>query len=331
MQGTQAAFWVVLLLAVALGGGQAIAGFPALLGIILPPGVVAAQASDVPHDSIVDVPIAETIAPSRYAPEVLYPIVTREFPDWLLARTTEPVTPSPEPVRDPKVAIVIDDLGADLAHTDRALALPSTVALSFLPYADATPWLSAEALRGGHEVLVHMPMETVGDHDPGPLALTTDLSPDEIRRRLDVALSRVPGAIGINNHMGSKFTADTLALIPVAEDLAARHLLFFDSRTTPSTQVVSVSHSFGVASAGRDVFLDDEQTADAVGAQLIELEVRARAQGIAIAIGHPHDVTLAALAVWTAHAAAHGFTLVPLSEAIRLKTEREVRYSLAAH
>ena len=228
-------------------------------------------------------------------------------------------------MRNPKVAIVIDDLGADLAHTDRALTLPKTVTLSFLPYAEATPWLSAEALRGGHEILVHMPMQAEGEHDPGPLALTTALPPDEIRARLVAALARVPGAIGINNHMGSKFTADRAALIPVAEELAARHLFFFDSRTTAATQVVEVAHAFGVASTGRDVFLDDEQTADAVGAQLMELESRARAQGIAIAIGHPHDVTLAALAQWTARAGARGFILVPLSEAIRLKTERDVR------
>jgi hypothetical protein len=129
--------------------------------------------------------------------------------------------------------------------------------------------------------------------------------------------------------MGSRFTADRDALVPVAEELAARHLIFFDSRTTPATQVVPIAHAFGVASAGRDVFLDDEQTADAVGAQLIELEAKARAQGVAIAIGHPHDVTLAALAIWTARAAARGFMLVPLSEAIRLKTERDVRLSLA--
>ncbi len=128
--------------------------------------------------------------------------------------------------------------------------------------------------------------------------------------------------------MGSRFTADRAALIPVAEDLAARHLFFFDSRTTPDTQVVPIAHAFGVASAGRDVFLDDEQTADAVGAQIQELEAKARAQGVAIAIGHPHDVTLAALAAWTARAAARGFILIPLSEAITLKTERDARLAL---
>ncbi len=330
-RGANAAFVALLLLAAGIGGGRAIAGFPALIAIVLPPGIVAAQASDTPPDPAIHLAIEPPFGPSPFAPQVLYPLVTHDFPDWMTAHRADPPAPSQpaDPVRNPKIAIVIDDLGADLAHTDRTLALPKPVTLSFLPYADAAPWLSAEALRGGHEILVHMPMEAEGDHNPGPLALTTGLPPGEIRQRLIAALARVPGVIGINNHMGSRFTADRAALIPVAEELAARHLVFFDSRTTAATQVVEVSHAFGVASTGRDVFLDDEQTAGAVGTQLAELESRARATGIAIAIGHPHDVTLAALADWTAHAAARGFTLVPLSEAIRLKTERDVRLSSA--
>ena len=328
--GADAAFWLLLVLAAVFGGGRAIAGLPALAAILMPPGIVAAQASSVPPEPFARLAIDPPPPASAFAPQVLYPVVAHEFPDWMTARAADPAPAAvAPPVKNPKIAIVIDDLGADLAHTDRALALPKAVTLSFLPYAEATPWLSAEALRGGHEILVHMPMEAVGDHNPGPFALTTGLAPDEIRRRLSAALARVPGAIGINNHMGSRVTADRATLIPVAEELAARHLFFFDSRTTPQTQVVPVARAFGVASTGRDVFLDDEQTADAVGAQLMELEARARAQGVAIAIGHPHEVTLAALSVWTAHAGAHGFLLIPLSEAIRLKTERDVRQSLA--
>ena len=198
-----------------------------------------------------------------------------------------------------------------------------------MPYADATSFLASEAARSGHDVLLHMPMEAQGDHDPGPLALTVGLAPEQIRSRLDTALARVPQAIGINNHMGSRVTADRATLIPVAEDLARRHLFFFDSRTTPDTQVVPVAHAFGVASTGRDVFLDDEETADAVDVQFKALEARARAQGVAIAIGHPHDVTLSAIAAWTARAGSRGFVLISLPEALQLKTEREARLALS--
>lgn len=324
MRAADAAFCALLVVATVIGGSHAVAGIPALLAIVTPPGIAAAQASSPPPDPVARLDVSGPIAPSAFAPQVLSPVVAHDFPDWLLARVA-----APAPAGTPRIAIVIDDLGADLARTDRALKLPRAVALSFLPYADATPWLSAEALRDGHEVLLHMPMEADGEQNPGPLAIALGLAPDDIRRRLVAALARVPGAIGINNHMGSRVTADRATLIPIAEELAARHLFFFDSRTTPQTQVVPVARAFGVASAGRDVFLDDEQTAGAVDTQLAELESRARAAGIAIAIGHPHDVTLAALAAWTARAGARGLLLVPLSEAIRLKTERDARQSLA--
>jgi polysaccharide deacetylase 2 family uncharacterized protein YibQ len=330
IRGATAAFWCLLVVAISVGGNRALLGAPVLIGIIVPPGVVAAQASDGARAPGATLRVEPPLPASAFAPHVLYPVESHPFPEWMQARD-EPAPEPPAPhVTHPKIAIVIDDLGGDLAHTDRAMALPKAVTLSFLPYAEATSFLATEAAQGGHEVLVHMPMEAEGEQNPGPMALTTGLTPAEIRRRLGLALARVPVAVGINNHMGSRFTADRDALIPVAEELAARHLFFFDSRTTPETDVVPVAHAFGVASAGRDVFLDDEQTADGVDTQLAALEAKAHSQGIAIAIGHPHDVTLAALAAWTARAAARGFILVPLSEAIQLKTERDVRLSLVA-
>jgi polysaccharide deacetylase 2 family uncharacterized protein YibQ len=110
------------------------------------------------------------------------------------------------------------------------------------------------------------------------------------------------------------------------EHLADRHIFFFDSRTTADSQVVSVARDFGVASAARDVFLDDVLTIDAIDVQLRALERRARGTGVAIAIGHPHAITLDAVAYWAAHRS--GIDLIPLSAAIRFKTEREARRSL---
>src|SRR5438874_2293146 len=80
-QGAHAAFWLLLVAALGIGGGRAVAGFPALLGIILPPGIVAAQASDAPHDPAAYLQIDPPLGASRFAPQVLYPLVTHEFPD----------------------------------------------------------------------------------------------------------------------------------------------------------------------------------------------------------------------------------------------------------
>jgi len=301
-----AAFCAVLALAVGLTMERVVSGVPQLVAAFVPHDTMSAQAA---------VPPSATDAPLSLRRD--NDVALRQARDEDEAALAGP----------PRIAIVIDDLGADIVHTRRAIALPRAVALAFLPYPESTPALAREAGRGGHEILVHVPMQAIGAQNPGPMALSPSLAPDENIRRLDWGLARVPGFTGINNHEGSLFTANRAALVPVIEHLADRHVFFFDSRTTADSEVVSVARAFGVASAARDVFLDDVQTIDAVDAELRMLEARARDNGVAIAIGHPHEITLDAIAYWTAHQS--GFELVPLSEAIRLKTEREARKSLA--
>jgi polysaccharide deacetylase 2 family uncharacterized protein YibQ len=218
------------------------------------------------------------------------------------------------------IAICIDDLGEDLAGTDKAMALPKQVALSFLPFAETTPFLAEAANRKGHLVLAHVPMQPLGGKDPGPMGLKPGMPADEIARRLGWNLARVPGLVGINNHEGSRFTADAAGLAPVMASLKARHLFFLDSRTGPQSGVAAAARTAGVMTASRDIFLDDDPSPAAVSAALDMLAQQAKRSGVAIAIGHPHDVTLKLLKTWLAQ--DHGVTLVPLDEAIRLKAGR---------
>jgi len=297
------AFWIVLVFAVSFGAGRLATGFPNLLGLFMTPGVIAAQA-DVAPDPIVRMSLV-----SGHAPAIRTTIATDD------------VAAPPPFVGTPSIAIVIDDLGADARHTRRAIALPAQIALSFLPYPADTPRLARDAARAGHEILVHVPMEAVGPQNPGPMSLLTGQTPEENLRRLDWALARVPGFIGVNNHEGSRFTSDRNALAPVMKSLAVRRIFFFDSRTTPDTQVASVAFAYGVRTTSRDVFLDDVDNIDAIDAQLHTLERKAHEHGIAIAIGHPREITLDAVAYWAAHRS--GIKLVPLSEAIRLKAPKQ--------
>jgi uncharacterized protein len=326
LRGVEAVFWFVLVLAVSLSGARAVSGMPILAGMLLPPGMMEAEADAAPPTRHVTFPIAIAGSGEPYAPQVL--AAGPGYPQWLQARiafarnggTISPDAATPEA---PAIAIVIDDLGADVLDTRRAIQLPKEVSLSFLPYADASPELARAGARAGHQIIVHVPMEPQGKFDPGPMALLTTLSPAENINRLDWALSRIPGYAGINNHEGSRFTADRAALLPVVEHLADRHVFFLDSRTAPDTAVVPLARAFGVASDGRDVFLDDVQTADAINRELTHAENIARQQGTAIVIGHPHGVTMDVLTKWTAIAASHGIELITASEAIRRKTERE--------
>jgi polysaccharide deacetylase 2 family uncharacterized protein YibQ len=307
------------LLIVAAGAGALFT--PSALGkfieVITPD--IAAQASDAP------IPRELRHLPLRADP-VIPPTMSQPLPAESRAMSdTPPVAMATEEgpssvtraAHEPVIAICIDDLGEDVTNTDRAIVLPREVTLSFLPYAGATPALAQKAEREGHEVLAHVPMEPLGNIDPGPMTLKVG-APD-IAERLAWSLARVPGLSGINNHEGSKFSSDAASLAPVAAMLSARHLFFFDSRTIAGSQVVRVAHDFGVASAGRDVFLDNVLTDSAIESRLNELAAKARKSGVAIAIGHPHDITLRLLAAWLAQ--DHGIQLVPVSQAIRLKTE----------
>lgn len=214
----------------------------------------------------------------------------------------------------PRIGVVIDDLGLDRKRTERSLNLPAPVILAFLPYAPRLTDQTARARASGHEILVHVPMEPEGQYvDPGPNVLLTAQGPAEIRARLDWALSRFPGFVGINNHMGSKFTSDAAAMDVVIAELRARGLLFVDSRTTGTTVAYRRARAAGVPAATRQVFLDRDPARAAIDAELARLEALARKEGKAIAIGHPHDATLDALEAWLPTLRAKGLQLAPVS------------------
>jgi polysaccharide deacetylase 2 family uncharacterized protein YibQ len=305
----------------ALSGDAALAGLPRLLDVVTPG--MAAQAGVSQLQDAARFTLPDGLAQSRFTPQVLYPVVTKPKPDWLVeamrTAASEQQPPAAPGNTRPVIAICIDDLGEDLVGTGKAMTLPREVALSFLPYADATPFLAQRAARNGHLVLAHVPMQALNGKDPGAMGLKPSMTADEIARRLGWNLARVPGLVGINNHEGSRFTADATALAPVMATLRARHLFFFDSRTGPQSAVAKAARAAGVRTASRDIFLDDDPRAPAVSAELEMLSREARRSGVAIAIGHPHDVTLRLLAQWLAQ--DHGVTLVPLDEAIRLKAE----------
>ncbi len=221
------------------------------------------------------------------------------------------------------VAIVIDDIGVDRARAMQAIRLPAPLTLSFLPYGRDAPALAILARQRGHEILLHMPMQAVGGENPGPHALTVDLASVEIRARVGAALDRFGDAIGLNNHMGSRFTAERRLIVPVIEELRARDLVFVDSRTSASSQGVHAADEVGLPAAMRDVFLDNDLAPEAIAKQFEELERIARRRGYAVAIGHPHDATITALSGWMSRADERGIQVVPVSAIIRRSLERQ--------
>jgi len=237
----------------------------------------------------------------------------RNRPAWRKFAATAPQTAG-----RPMIAIIIDDMGPDQKNARRAMTMAAPVTLSFLPYADNLTPLVARARANGHEVLLHLPMEPDNSrfHRPGPNSLKTGLSKAELDRRLAWNLGRFKGYVGINNHMGSRFTADAQALRPVIDELRRRGLLFLDSRTTTQSAGRRLALQAGVPYGARDIFLDNERSAKRVAGQLRLVEKIARRNGAVIAIGHPHDETLSALEQWIGDLKQRGFVLAPVSAVI---------------
>ena len=218
------------------------------------------------------------------------------------------------------IAIVIDDAGVAQARTARAIELPAPLTIAFIPYSQNLKQQSRRARQNGHELLLHIPMEADSNAvDPGPNALLTSLDGDEIMRRFRWALSRFDGYVGVNNHMGSKFMARADLVEPLLEEMNARGLMFLDSRTDSRTVGAALARGMDLPHASRQVFLDNDLDADTITGQLAELERVARRRGYAIAIGHPHDVTVDVLARWIPEARARGFDLVPVSAIVKLE------------
>ena len=210
--------------------------------------------------------------------------------------------------KGPMIAIVIDDAGVVQPRTRRASGLPAPITIAFIPYSNDLERQTRYARSRGHELLLHIPMEPgVADADPGHNALLTTLGQDEIMRRFRWALDRFDGYVGVNNHMGSKFMARDDLVRPVLEEINARGLLFLDSRTDHRTAGTRLARDMGMPHATRNVFLDNDLDALKIKAQLAELERVARRRGHAIAIGHPHDVTVEVLAEWIPEARRKGF------------------------
>ena len=215
-----------------------------------------------------------------------------------------PPTPPAVPVAAvggrPMIAVVLDDLGLNRPAARRAIALPGPLTLAFMTYAERLPDLATKARASGHETLVHVPMEPEsGAEDPGPNALLTAHDSATLHERLTWGLNRFEGYVGINNHMGSRFTSQSEGMRTVFSQLRARGLLFLDSKTTAASVGRTLAEEYGVLYVARDVFLDNAyQSRQAIRRQLAQLERIAQRHGSAVGLGHPHRTTLEELAAW---------------------------------
>ncbi|MDH3746948.1 MAG: divergent polysaccharide deacetylase family protein [Gammaproteobacteria bacterium] len=218
----------------------------------------------------------------------------------------------------PRIAIIIDDLGYQLAAGRRAIALPGPVSFAILPGAPRTHLLATSATESGKEVLLHLPMQASIDDDiVEPVTLTLDMSRSDFAETFDAAIAAVPSAVGISNHRGGLITRHPGHMQWLMEEIHARDTLFFiDSYTTHESVALQLAAETGVDAIKRDVFLDTDPAPDTIRREFERLKLLARQRGAAVGIGHPYATTLAFLEAELPKLAEQGFKLVTISELV---------------
>ncbi len=228
-----------------------------------------------------------------------------------------PVTVADTPVgsyrRHARIALVIDDLGRSLGDLQILEALGVPLSYSVLPFEVRTAEVVAEINRKGWEMLCHLPMEPRSGVDPGPGALTSFMSGAELAAATRAALAAVPGAVGVNNHMGSTLSTDQQSMSAILEVVGEQGLFFLDSRTSAESVAYQSAVDLGIPAAERQVFVDAEIAPEAIEEQFDRLLRLASERGAAVAIAHPHRSTLEVLAYRIPDALARGYEFVPVS------------------
>jgi uncharacterized protein len=225
---------------------------------------------------------------------------------------------SAPPREGPRLAIIIDDMGNDRIEDEAVLELPRPLTISVLPHLPLSTEIADEAARRGDEVMLHLPMQPDSETSPSEtVELRPGMPSGEVRTALAGMLATVPHALGVNNHEGSRATADPRLMDALMPALKQRGLFFIDSRTSASTVAYDIARRYGVPAASRKVFLDDSVNRNAIEKQ-IDLAMRdADRGGEAIAIGHPHPETIAALQDMLPRLKERGVQLVFASDLVR--------------
>lgn len=235
--------------------------------------------------------------------------------------TTRKEHAPPHPARragaGPKLAILLDDLGSDPQAAEAIFALHQPLTISVLPFHPHSMEIAEAAKQHGFEVMLHLPMQAVGNELPEAQQLHTGMNEADVASEVSAMLKDVPTAVGVNNHEGSLATTDPKLMAELMPLLKQRGLYFVDSRTTAATVAFDAAQQAGLRSGFRNVpFLDDVEDVGAIRKQL-ELAIRgAEEKGAAIAIGHPHKETLEALREMLPQIEDRGVQLVYVSQAV---------------
>ena len=257
------------------------------------------ERSSFGSDNSAQLPLPQALPPLAYTPKVM----PAPRPGGVPSPDVSP--------KKARVSIVIDDFGTDVGIAKQFASLPFPVTFSVLPHLGHSREIAELAHLKGREVILHLPMEPLNPREsPGPGALLLSMSCDQIRRNIRAALDTSPYFDGVNNHMGSRMTPDEQIMKTVLSELKGRDLFFIDSMTTKESKGWKVARELKIPTLKRDIFLDDNPSAEAVRSQIARLVKMAKIRGMALAIGHPHKTTLKSLQEAAVHFREEGIEIV---------------------
>lgn len=283
---------------------------------------------------------APSTPPTRFSMEQPVTAPTAAPPLTMPAATPAAITaPNPEPITSTAaaqpaeeslitpipsgskhyIALIIDDIGYSGPLGERAIALPGAVTYAVLPHTPFGTELAELAHDHKKEVMLHAPMSNLAHQPLGPGALTDALSQEDFVATLNGNIDAVPHLQGINNHMGSELTGMQTQMQWVMEVLKERGLYFVDSFTTAQSVAGQAAREHAIPTTTRNVFLDNETTAEDIDREFQRLLQTAREKGSAVGIGHPYEETLDYLEKALPALAQENIELIPVSAMIRLQ------------
>jgi polysaccharide deacetylase 2 family uncharacterized protein YibQ len=230
-----------------------------------------------------------------------------------------PAAPPPGLTGAPRIAVIVDDLGArrDVFDGLREIRRPLTVAV--LPGLPLSEWTAREATQSGMEVLLDLPMEPYRypEVDPGPGALLMAMTPRELQTQIGGHLASVPGAVGVTNHMGSRMTEDHARMRTVLEVMSGRRLFLVDGLTSNLSVAYDEAKAQGLRAGRRQVTVDHMAGEAGDRVRWDEVGWWAEKRGEVIVIAHGHPLTGRLLREYVPRWEARGMRLVLVSQLAR--------------
>ena len=233
-------------------------------------------------------------------------------------KETAIVTTKPEITGHGKMAIVIDDFGYSKEPIDAYVEIARPLTFSILPYRPYSNEAAVRGLSSGHQIMLHLPMQPLAQAEQSEKStITVNMSDGEIRELTKKAIQTIPGLIGVNNHQGSRATADKRVMKAVLGELKTNNLFFLDSRTNSQSIGAETARQMGIRTEENQLFIDNTDDVNTIKAQLRAAQNVAFKHGGVIVIGHARMNTAKAVNEMIPELEASGIQLVFISQMVK--------------